>query len=545
VADITVQVTSPGLSLWGRDTWGYLAWSNQTQVSTTSGQVTAYNNSGWGRDYWGQLSYGVDFVNAESTVSGISLSTTLGTVSINGEINLGWGRLTWGENAWGAAGDVLATGQSLSTTLGTITIDAKVEQGWGRGGWGNRVWGDTYSVLATGQQATTAIGTAIGKTDVNVSVTGLDLLTITQGLSSIQIDNNVFVFASEDQLDTAIGTVPSVTGTATVDVTNSAPNFQFTAQGNAALSTDQAKFGPSSLELDGTDDIVDTTTNLDLSSTDFTIDVWIRPNSVSGYKGIWQSGTSTTEQSYLLGSTVYWTVNPSTIITTAVTVNANEWTMLSYEREGNTHRIYKNGTLADTASTGNRPDTGIFSIGESGFGDFNGYIDEFRVSNIARYGGSSFTEPTEAFTFDSNTQFLLHFDGPDGSTVIKSADDTLFQGTLSVDQVVPEPLLEVPVTGISATLTLGNITLIQSTNETVTGQSVTLSLGTVDAVAVYPVTTAGLLNGSVGSVTVTGTANINVTGVGLTASIGSINITPWNEIDLGVNNVWTEVDLAA
>jgi hypothetical protein len=31
----------------------------------------------------------------------------------------------------------------------------------------------------------------------------------------------------------------------------------------------------------------------------------------------------------------------------------------------------------------------------------------------------------------------------------------------------------------------------------------------------------------------------------LTSNIGSLNITAWAEIDLGVNNVWTEVDLAA
>jgi hypothetical protein len=37
----------------------------------------------------------------------------------------------------------------------------------------------------------------------------------------------------------------------------------------------------------------------------------------------------------------------------------------------------------------------------------------------------------------------------------------------------------------------------------------------------------------------------SLTGIGLTSNIGSLNITAWAEIDLGVNNVWTEVDLAA
>jgi len=292
----------------------------------------------WGAQNWGTGVWS-DQDSSAVGLSGISLSATLGTLEFAGSVN-GWGRAEWGSGAWGITGSVLAGGQSLQADLGTISVEALVEIGWGRGGWGNRAWGETYSVLPEGQQATLSQGTAVGKTDFTAVVSGLDLLTITQGLNSIQIDNDVFVFASEDQIDTAIGTVPSVTGTALVEPTGQ------------SLST---------------------------------------------------------------------------------------------------------------------------SLGT----------------------------------------FLV------------------------------EPKLAVDVTGISASLSLGSITLVQSTNETATGQSATISLGTVDPVAVYPVTTAGLLNGSVGSVTVTGGANISVSGIGLTANIGSVNVTAWSEIDPGVNNVWTEVDKAA
>ena len=95
---------------------------------------------------------------------------------------------------------------SLSPTVGSVTVDAKVEQGWGRGAWGNRAWGETYSVELTGQQATTSVGAATGKTDVSVSVTGAGLITITQGLNSIQIDN-ITVFVGEPALQTTPGTV--------------------------------------------------------------------------------------------------------------------------------------------------------------------------------------------------------------------------------------------------------------------------------------------------------------------------------------------------
>lgn len=223
----------------------------------------------------------------------------------------------------------------------------------------------------------------------------------------------------------------------------------FTAFGDAQLSTAQKKFGTASLLLDGTDDYVESTSNIDLSSTNFTIDLWIRPTSVSGYKGIWNSGTSTILRSYLLGNTVYWSVGGSTIISSSVTVNANEWTMLSYEREGNTHRIYKNGTLEDTATAAQRPDSGPFNIGEITFGDFNGYIDEVRVSTTARYTGTSFTEPTSAFSNDNNTTVLLHFDGANGSTTITNS--ATGEGITIIGKA------NVPVTGEAFEFTIGNI----------------------------------------------------------------------------------------
>ena len=330
-----------------------------------------------------------------------------------------------------------------------------------------------------------------------------------------------------------------------LNVASEGEGIFFSAFNQAQLSTAQSKFGVSSLLLDGTNDYVESTSDVDLSSGDFTIDVWIRPNSVTGYKGIWQSGTSTTEQSYLLGSTVYWTVNPSTIISSSVTVNANEWTMLSYERQGNTHRIYKNGTLEDTVSTGNRPDNGLFSIGKNGFGDFNGYIDEVRVSDIARYTGSSFTEPTSEFSVDSDTIALLHFDGADGSTDMINAvneQSLVLETNIGDESAFTDHTVE--VTGQELTMSMGEEVPTGNANVSLTGIQLTSSIGDVEQETKYAVT--GVQMGtSVGSVTTVGNANIDVTGIQLQTNTGNPNITAWAEIDTGVSNVWTEVDRAA
>jgi len=293
-------------------------------------------------------------------------------------------------------------------------------------------------------------------------------------------------------------------------------------------------------------------------------------------------------QSYLLGNAVYWSVNPSTIITTAVTVNANEWTMLSYERQGTTHRIYKNGTLEDTATTGNKQDNGPFSIGENGFGDFNGYIDELRLSDTARYGGSSFTEPTGAFTPDSNTTFLLHMDGANGSTNI--VDDApgvtiarfdigpYFAGEVVTVQVttasaqpwgeltwgdgqwgqsvgtdieigndaVLVPSIDVPVTGIDINSTVANVSITADADLSLTGQEVELLQGDENAFTDVTIEISGQELTTELNDVVAGISQLIIpTGVTATVTNGTIGINAWAVVDPNSSTTWSVVDKAA
>jgi hypothetical protein len=118
--------------------------------------------------------------------------------------------------------------------------------------------------------------------------------------------------------------------------------------------------------------------------------------------------------------------------------------------------------------------------------------------------------------------------------------------TLSQGTVVGGTIQEVPVTMFGMSLSLGTFTLVQSTNEPVTGQAMTLGLGTPSEIPQQIIGVTGQqLTSGIGTVSITGTGVVPLTGISLTASIGTINITAWQEINLGVNNVWTEVDLAA
>jgi hypothetical protein len=402
--------------------------------------------------------------------------------------------------------------------------------GWSRFGWGDMPWGQTDLPKATG-----SVGSVTVVAEANVPVTGLEAVG---GVGGVSIVAEANVFPTGVEATGEVGTA-AVVGGATVEVTGVSADAltptggsAFTADGNAQLSTAQAKFGSASLLLDGTDDFVTSDDNIDLSSGDFTVDMWIRPTSVTGYKGLWQSGTSSLLNVYLIGDQVQGTVAGSTTLFLSSTrISANVWTMVSVEREGNVHRLYINGALEASSSTANRSDDGVFAIGKNGFGDFNGYIDEVRLSSTARYEGTSFTEPTSNYAVDGDTTALLHFDGTNGSTDIINETE---------GGVIVEADANVSVTGLEATAAVGEVTVAAGADVPVTGLEAT---GNVGSVTVYTRTFVDVTGveaiAQVGAVTVEADANVFVTGVSATGEVGTPLV--WGRIVPNQNPSYTPV----
>ena len=441
----------------------------------------------------------------------------------------GWGRSTWSDGSFGTPIlKVSVDGVSATGAVGSVSVIAEA------------------NVFPTGLEATGGVGSVTVVAEANVPVTGLEA---TGSVGSVSVVAEANVFPTGVEATGEVGTA-AVVGGATVEVTGVSADAltptggsAFTADGNAQLSTAQAKFGSASLLLDGTDDFVTSDDNIDLSSGDFTVDMWIRPTSVTGYKGLWQSGTSSLLNVYLIGDQVQGTVAGSTTLFLSSTrISANVWTMISVEREGSVHRLYINGVLEQSSSTGNRPDDGVFAIGRNGFGDFNGYIDELRLSSVARYGGTSFTEPTANYEVDADTTALLHFDGTNGSTDIINETDR---------GVIVEADANVDVTGVEATGAIGEVTATGSAVVEPTGLAATGELGQVTVQINITVDVTGVAaTGAVGDVTVSGNANVLPVGVEGDGVVGTVivwgGITPspgttWSEIDPTDSTTWSDV----
>lgn len=187
-----------------------------------------------------------------------------------------------------------------------------------------------------------------------------------------------------------------------------------TANGNAQIDTAQAKFGGSSGLFDGVNDFVRVAGSIDfyLGGGDFTIECFVRPLStvgllfiasprrVSGAGWNWWFGQSG-------GVLYFFAFGPSegaTLVQLSggTLATGGAFQHVGVTRSGNTWRLLHDGAVVDTETvSGSIYNANVdLLIGKDAAvpgRDWNGHIDEFRLTvGAARYTGA-YTVPTAAF----------------------------------------------------------------------------------------------------------------------------------------------------
>jgi len=204
-----------------------------------------------------------------------------------------------------------------------------------------------------------------------------------------------------------------------------------TASGNAQVDTAQSKFGGASALFDGTNDYLTTAQSSNFTfATDFTIEGFARSASIGTILSNrtvdatgFDVGTLTLERQS--NDTLNLNLKDSANIISSATSD-NTWFHWAIVRSSGTITLYLDGTSQGTSSntvtigSGSHNQLQFGCLGNA-VGDYNGYIDEVRVSKVARYTGA-FTPTASAFTNDYDTVLLLHCDGADGDTTFE--DDT-------------------------------------------------------------------------------------------------------------------------
>ena len=513
---------------------------------------------------WGELTWNVGQFGLQNdggaTLSGISLSSNLGTLSVDSEINQGWGSDTWGYETWGISGlTVDLTGIALSSNLGSVTIKADA------------------SVDLTGEEITSVTGSILGSATVDVNLTGEPMTATLQYQEAIvdptgqeltandgtaDLDANTIVEVSADSASTWNGNYSwgfgvygnqqvttlamsmqegdvdpapdvsltgqamamaqgeeTVTADANVEVLNPSEGGNgFSVNGDAQLSTAEKQFGTASLLVDGTGDYVNASGTVGgLDGGAFTIEFWWYASDATTQTGILWDGRNASGNGYSIGidnGNLIIYEDGSQLSSAAGLFTNNTWMHLAFARDAsNNGALWSRGTRRNAIGGGlvnnNNSNRTFIGADLNGANAVSAYIDEYRQSDIARYQpttDATITVPTSEFSIDANTLNLLHFDGTNGSTTISNA--------------LPPSM--------AMTMADGTAELEAVTFAAVTGQELTMQEGDEN---------------------VTGNANVLLTGNTLTMATGSPRTLIWNQVNTGTAPVvppgWQEVDTAA
>lgn len=235
--------------------------------------------------------------------------------------------------------------------------------------------------------------------------------------------------------------------------------------GNAQLDTAQARFGSSSLRVDGTGDRVTfpSSTDFDFGSEPFTIECFARWSSLSTASETlvakWNATLSEKSWSLLVDTStntlqLLLSSNGSTTVTKvneSFTPSLNQWYHVSASFDGVTYRVFVDGAQlgsGDTTAVALHVNTGVLSLGDQADGadPFDGWLDSVRVTKGEALYVANFTPPSVDFPRHVSQDFwdsalLLSFDGADGQTFFTSEDRferiVTFNGNAQLDTASP------------------------------------------------------------------------------------------------------------
>ena len=187
---------------------------------------------------------------------------------------------------------------------------------------------------------------------------------------------------------------------------DSAAQNNLTLFADAKVSSTQSKFGDTSMYFDGTGDYA-LFPNTQFGTGDFTVECWVRCLGTTYDKSVWDNHTSSGSSDGLtltrISEQQFRLFGTGELIRSGNFTITNTWVNVTVVRSSGTLNLFVNGVSQGTTTfTTNLNSSSDFVIGGGRYsggpqtGSLNAYIDEFRISHMARYT-SNFTPATEPF----------------------------------------------------------------------------------------------------------------------------------------------------
>ena len=211
MADITVEVSSAGLTAYGASTWGYQSFGGDSVTNVSIGAVDAfYPDEGWGGYYWGYLVWGQNFEDISVNVTTPTIQSSVGddTIEGDGRVTLSTNLITSFVNSVSGETnfEIIVTGNVINSTVNSVFAGENIivelttpgtSTTWGQGSFGQYAWNQiTGSSADLGEETITA--------EENITlILSTNLLTLS--ITSITITADANLSLNTNLLNTTVG----------------------------------------------------------------------------------------------------------------------------------------------------------------------------------------------------------------------------------------------------------------------------------------------------------------------------------------------------
>ncbi len=257
----------------------------------------------------------------------------------------------------------------------------------------------------------------------------------------------------------------------------------------ASIKTTFPKFGAGSLAFTNGNLSVNASEDWVWYNTDYTVESFIRGNSVTGnfplnvglmestgIDNYWSFGIDSAHKGHFF----YFDGAERHIVGTTV-LSLSDWhhIAVTFQKKSNTITLFVNGVAeASHTVTGTPRFASIpLQLGAYNSNFAKSYMDEVRISKTCRYI-NNFTVPTIAFTADNYTNLLLHGDGYNGSVITDSSTSVSPSNyTYTLTAAALTAIRNATSTGVGGTFSYSNgVTTLVGTRSQINNRLSTITL---------------------------------------------------------------------
>jgi Concanavalin A-like lectin/glucanases superfamily/Fibronectin type III domain len=341
-------------------------------------------------------------------------SSTLGGVRIGSGLSISGGVLSAADSRWdlllpsaptsvtATAGSAQATVSWTAPSVAVPVTDYVVQYSSNSGSSWTTV---SRSASTTASQIVTGLTNGTSYVFRVAAVNGI-------GTGSYSASSSSVVAGSEPYFS-SVTLLLHMDGTGSSFTDSSGSPKTITAYGSATQTTAQSKWGGKSASLTS-GRLTTPSSSAFAYPNDFVIEGWFRFNSNNiGYQPLVSAYASGDSTGWLLtcetNNCIYFYASSgsgwSLSLSSSYTPPTNQWVYIALSRAGTAIRMWADGTLIASGSTGisiasgNTVAVGYYAYYPGGAKSFDGYVDDLRITTGANrgYSGSTITVPTAAF----------------------------------------------------------------------------------------------------------------------------------------------------